>query len=697
MSFHFFKTSVLVVLTSFFICSNCYAQALDTTKIYSLKEVVVTSKSYKEVIPAQRLSGEELKALNSFSVADAIRYFSGIQVKDFGGIGGLKTVNIRSMGTHHVGVFYDGIQLGNAQNGIVDLGKFSLDNMDEISLYNGQKSEIFQPAKDFGSSGSIYLRSRAPQFEKEKRTNIRASVKGGSFDLINPSLLYEYKINDKVSTSFSGELINSSGKYKFRYKRVHRETHAVAYDTTGVRNNGDIFSFRLENGIYGTIKNGHWKIKNYYYSSNRGLPSAIVSKADGQKWVNDQRQWDKNFFTQGSFQKRITDRYELLANAKFAYDMMHFLSPDTTNMRVNNTFYQREFYLSLANKYEITKKWDVSLSTDIQYNTLSSNMDGFTPPQRFTTLIAAASAVEVGKVKIQGSVLATLVNENIKLRNMENDREDYAPFDTTVVAPNKYEFTPAFFISYKPFRDKGFNLRAFYKRIFRMPTFNDLYYTNLGYSALKPEFTHQFDVGFQYEKMFKGKTIQAWQLQTDAYYNEVTDKIVAVPSKSSLNRWTMINHGLVKIRGVNISSSTLFQLPYSTLLDLKLAYTFEKAQDYTEWLNPDLQRESWKGQISYAPIHSGSVIAHLSYKQWQLNYSFIYVGERYHSSENDKDTQYEQPWYTHDVALVKVFSTSKANFKISAEVNNLFSQDYEVVLNYPMPRRNYKLSFTIEL
>ncbi len=99
-----------------------------------LEEVVVMAKSFKEVIPAQKLSGENLKALNSLSVADAIRYFSGIQVKDYGGIGGLKTINIRSMGTHHVGVFYDGIQLGNAQNGQIDLGRFSLDNMEEISL-----------------------------------------------------------------------------------------------------------------------------------------------------------------------------------------------------------------------------------------------------------------------------------------------------------------------------------------------------------------------------------------------------------------------------------------------------------------------------------------------------------------------------------------------------------------------------------
>lgn len=110
-----------------------------------LDEVVIEAQTpVKEVIPAQRLAGDGLQRLGAHSVADAIRYFSGVQIKDYGGVGGLKTVNIRSMGTNHVGVFYDGIELGNAQNGVVDLGRFSLDNMEVVTLYNGQKSAIFR-------------------------------------------------------------------------------------------------------------------------------------------------------------------------------------------------------------------------------------------------------------------------------------------------------------------------------------------------------------------------------------------------------------------------------------------------------------------------------------------------------------------------------------------------------------------------
>ena len=84
------------------------------------------------------------------------------------------------------------------------------------------------------------------------------------------------------------------------------------------------------------------------------------------------------------------------------------------------------------------------------------------------------------------------------------------------------------------------------------------------------------------------------------------------------------------------------------------------------------------------------------YNDWQLNYSFIYVGGRYHNSANIPEN-YEQPWYTHDMSVSKTFIYKKWNGKASLEINNLLSQDYEVVLNYPMPKRNYKLAVSFEI
>lgn len=63
------------------------------------------------------------------------------------------------MGTNHTSVFYNGIQLSNSQNGQVDLGKYSLDNLAEITLLSGQNNEILQPAKAYASASGIFFKN----------------------------------------------------------------------------------------------------------------------------------------------------------------------------------------------------------------------------------------------------------------------------------------------------------------------------------------------------------------------------------------------------------------------------------------------------------------------------------------------------------------------------------------------------------
>ena len=651
-----------------------------------LDEVVITARPYKEVIPAQRLDGAQLKRLNTHSVADALRYFSGVQIKDYGGMGGLKTVDVRNMGSHHVGVFYDGIQIGNAQNSAVDLGRFSLDDLEELSMYNGQKSEIFQSAKDFASASAVYLKARKPRFEGDKKTNLLVRYKAGTIQLINPSFRLEQKINDRLNVSLSGEFLKSDGQYKFRYRRNNLDG-TVAYDTTATRWNSDIEAFRAEAGIYGVIENGYWQAKVYYYDSDRGLPGAIVKNV----WQSGERQADKNFFAQGTLVKEFTPRYKLQLNGKFAYDYTHYLSRDTVlfmeesvtkKMQYDNTYYQQDWYLSLTNMYAVSSIWDVSLSVDFQYNKLNATMRGvgtpFTFPQRYTTWIALATALNLGKVKMQADLLGTFAIE--KVRN-------------NVKSPDKSELSPAFFIGYQPFSRHDLNLRAFYKRIFRLPTFNDLYYTQIGYSQLKPEYTNQINVGATYAKRFKNSVIDQVSMQVDAYYAFITDKIIAAPTGSSF-RWMMTNMGKVENKGIDVSASVSGHAG-PVQLNSRLSYSYTKAQDFTKIGGHKLS--SYGDQIPYTPWHSGCVIAGATYRSWALNYSFIYVGERYDGAVNNIAYNHVQPWYTHDASLQKEFRFGDIRFKASVEANNIFNQYYDVVLNYPMPGRNFRFVFTLNI
>lgn len=658
-------------------------EALDSILQLETVAVVAKHKPYQAVIPSQTLSGKELQQLNAHSVADAIRYFAGVQLKDYGGVGGIKTLDIRSMGTNHMGVFYDGIQLGNAQNGQIDLGKYSLDNIESIQLYNGQKSEIFQSAKDFGSAGTVYITTRRPRFEEGKRYNLRVMMKTGSFGLANPSALWEYKLSQRVSLSANVEYTYATGRYKFRYRKIFSDG-TLAWDTTAVRQNGDVYALRAEAGLFGSINGGQWNLKAYFYDSERGIPGAIVNNV----WKNAQRQWDRNLFAQGSLRKRFSSRYVMMLNAKYARDYMHYNNPDTTLMYIDNEFWQQEVYVSAANKFSIFQNWDVNLSVDYQWNTLDANLTQFVYPTRHTALAALATAFTYGGFKAQASVLGTFVSDRSKIMNggnMLGYRTKH--FD---------KFTPAVFVAYQPFEHHDFDVRAFYKRIFRMPTFNDLYYTDIGNADLRPEYASQYDVGARYTCHMADGVLRSINVSADAYYNYVTDKIIAVPKGTGQYRWMMMNIGKVKIRGVDATARAEFALPYGIGLNTQLNYTYQRAQDYTDPTDNADEAGTYKGQIAYIPRHSGSVIVGGEWQSLKLNYSFIYVGERYHNSSNIA-ANYEQPWYTHDISGSYEMKLGTTLVKATLEVNNLLNQQYEVICNYPMPGRNFKVILSFEI
>lgn len=652
-------------------CVDLYAQTVDSTKTYHIEEVSVSAQRIrKEVIPVQMLAGEELQKLSVHSVADAIRYFSGIQIKDYGGIGGLKTVNIRGLGTQHVGVFYDGVQLGNAQNGQIDLGRFSLDNMEAVSLYNGQKSAIFQSAKDFASAGSIYMTARHPSFGEGQNYRLKGTFKTGSFGLVNPSVLLEHRLSKQVSGSLSAEYMYTSGKYKFRYRQKN------GYDITETRKNGDVEAIRAEYGLFGDMQGGEWKAKAYLYNSERGLPGAAVRETGD--FVHEDRQWDTNFFLQGSFRKHWGN-YSLQTNGKYAYDYLHYLSDprlDVTTMYVNNHYRQHELYFSAANMLNILPFWSADVSVDFQWNKLNADLVNFVYPCRYTALVAAATALHFERFKLQASLLGTFVHETTKVPN--------------AAAGDKHKYTPTVVASWQPFKNEDLNLRAFYKKIFRMPTLNDLYYTFIGNIDLNPEYTTQYDIGVTYSRKFRGGYPARLEFQADAYYNEVTDKIVAMPTSNQF-RWTMVNLGYVEMRGVDVALQTEWHLLKDLKVNLRVNYTYEKAQDFT-----DAKSDYYGGQIPYIPWHSGSAVLNLSYRDWDMNYSFIYTGERYESSANIPEN-YAKEWYTNDLSLSRRLHWKKMLWKLTAEVNNVFNQQYEVVQWYPMPGINFRFVINVEL
>ena len=662
------RTSLILILalcaTSVLAMSEAELDSL--YRDFRIEEVEVTARALtKDVIVPQTLKGAQLERLNALNVADALRYFSGVQLKDYGGVGGIKTINVRSMGSQHTAVYYNGVQLGNAQNGQVDLGRFSLDNMEQIQLYKGQKSDIFQSAREFGSAGNVYLTTRRPYFKDKERVHVRAQMRCGSFALANPNIGFDLKLTETLSLNFDAEYVYSDGKYPFRYRRV-LPTGEVAYDTTAIRQNGDINAVRVEGGLHDYYSTtGFFRVHAYNYWSERGIPGAIVNNV----WRNGERLWDRNNFIQAEWQDEWFNRWSTRVLAKWANDYTHYKNYDERLLPSDNEYLQQELYFSFANKVQIFNWWDASLAYDYQYNVLDrSNLLIEAEPEHFNRhshWLSAATAMNIQEyLRLQASILMTAVDQNTP------------------------RVTPGIFFSLRPYPAIDLSINAFYKQSYRYPTFNDLYYTDLGYADLRPELARQHSIEVAYRVSKKVYQIDA---SLSYYYNRVTDKIIAYP-KGQQFRWTMLNLGTVKINGVDAHADFSFFLPQNFTLRARLNYTYQTAIDVT---NPE---DTYYGhQIPYIPWHSGSVVGGLDWKSkrgdhYGFNYSFIYVGKRYCQQEN---TVYNEvlPWYTHDLMVYAEWCIqTDRNYwlKANIELNNMLGQDYEVIQNYPMPKQNVR-------
>ena len=651
------------------------APPADTAQIHKIREVTVTEKFISSEVrsssPLQVLTSKSIEGLNAMQVSDAVKYFSGVTVKDYGGIGGLKTISVRSLGGNHTAVNYDGITLTDNQTGQIDLGRFSLDNIDMISLNNGQSDNIFQPARLFASASVLNIRTLSPVFLNDKRINGKASMKAGSFGLVNPSLWLEGKINRNLSATFSGEWLSSDGEYPYT---LHYGQSAKDSTSKEKRQNTDVHNLRLEGSLYASFSDKeNLSIKGYYYQSERGLPGPTIYYNNESS--SKQRMWDNTFFTQVHYEKEFSRYWSFQSNAKFNSGYMHYTDPTYLNIDgiLESTYRQTEYYGSSSVLFRALENLSFSASTDGALTTLSSGEQDFAFPERYTWLSALAAKYVTNQVLATASVLSTEVRETVKNGN---------------AAPGQSKLSPYLSISIKPFKRSDLRIRMFYKNIFRLPSFNDLYYFHVGNNNLKPEKTNQFNIGLTYDL-----SINNWlpllTLTLDGYHNGVKDKIVAYPNKDTFS-WTILNYGKVAIDGLDLTAETTLQPWKKVGILLGSNYTYQRALNVTSPSDG-----GYDNQLPYTPRISGSEKAGIITPWITVSYSLLWSGHRYAVNQNYAENSL--PAYSdHSISFSRSLQCKCGLLHMNLEILNLLNSNYEIVKWFPMPERSVRATVSLK-
>lgn len=653
----------------------------DTTKVYKIKEITVTANerdhSQRSTAPLNTLSSGQLEKLNVLQVSDAVKFFPGVTVRDYGGVGGLKTVSVRSMGASHTAVSYDGITLTDAQTGQIDIGRFSLDNVEMITLNNGQSDNIFQPARLFASASLLNIKTKSSVFEHDKTFNAKVSLKTGSFGLFNPAFLLQQRLGAKSDISISGEWLNSHGQYPYILEYSYLGDGVT---TVEKRKNTDVQNIRIESALsHRPSDTEDLQLKIYFYNSERGLPGATIFYNTDN--FSSQRLWDHSFFSQANYKKTFTQQWSAQINARYNFAYLRYLDTTYHNIigRMESIYRQQEYYLSAALLFQPTTHWSFSLASDGFSNHMNAEFETpaltheFAKPSRYSLLTVLAAKYLSEQFSATSSLLSTLVKDEVQTGSAGATHRKWSPYLS---------------FSLQPIKKQDFRLRAFYKHIFRLPSFNDLYYARIGNTNLRPETTHQWNLGITWSAK-PSSLIPMLMITADAYKNRVSDKIVAMPTKN-IFVWSMTNLGKVDITGLDITAESKIGFTKDVQLSLMGAYTYQKAIDIT-----NLHGGSYGHQIPYTPRISGSGRAALETAFVSVAYSFLWSGKRYAGYQNFSENRL--PGYAdHSLSAYKTLVIGNLNITAKVEALNLFDEQYAVVKWFPMPGRSYRITCGIK-
>ena len=642
--------------------ANLTSAGAQTLEGDSIGEITVKARKMMSNMtaasPLQVMDRSRMEKIGAHDVADAVRYFSGVSVKDYGGIGGLKTVSVRSLGAQHTGVCYDGVAISDCQSGQIDISRFSLDNVSLLYLTIGQSDDIYQSAKLFASAGTLHIETLRPQSDG-KKWQAAARLKAGSFGTVNPSFMYTLQPGRKTYLSAYADFLRADGNYPFRlWNGEHRIDEK--------RNNSDIRSWRAELNAHTALTDRQeLSAKLYLFDSERGLPGGVIY----DNTYSAERLYDRNYFGQIAYENRFSDKWKLKAAGKFNYSWNRDYNEPASGV-TDDRFKQTETYLTATFRGEPVRNLAFSLAQDFAYNDLSTTLRNCQYPERFSWLTALALRYALPHFTATASLLNTHITERVK---------------TGEASDGFKRLSPAFSLSWKPWNE-NLRFRLSYKDIFRVPTFNDLYYLLIGNANLRPESTRQWNFGLTWNRSFS-TLLEYVGLSADAYYGSVKDKIVAVPT---MFIWKMSNIGKVETLGADINMQVNLRWATGWSNSLQLSYNYMQAEDVT-----DRSSKVWRNQIAYTPHHSGAANCTLSTPWADLSYSLFYASERYISSYNSAENRIP-PYTDHGITLSRTFAWKARQLRIQLDALNLGNKNYEIVRFYPMPGRNYKVTLNYQ-
>ncbi len=654
---------IYILIFSCIFFYNVNAQVIEkdtlrTVTILAKKDSILKLTVINSNVPHYIINNDKLNELSANDVGDALKYVPGTYIKDYGGIGGLKTVSYRSLGASHTSVEIDGVILPTTQTAIVNLSSVDVFSTHQVEMTSGQVQNNFSTASAYVKSNVLSIHSNL--FSKPAyKTHIKLMGMATNIHSYQNGIFLQQKLNNKWSLGLQGITTYGSGQYPFSIKNVDSTYSAI-------RQNAQLKNYNLKGAVMYKIPHLKIYLTGGYTNNFQQLPGAVVlynpyndqtlAKIISKTALNIQYKKNKyaigfNFFGQNSLTTYRDNQF---------LNQQGFLENHYNNSSVGSGF--------IVNRFFKTETQKIFIGTDIILSTLKGEQFA-SEPYRSSLNSVIGFSKWLWKLKFQGNMSHQLI-------------KDITPTKTINIS----HFSPFISLSYLPFKKHQLRLRTHYKNTYRLPSFNDLYYNFIGNKNLKAENAQSYNLGLTY-----GKKLNLFNIETtiDIYQNKVKDKIVAIPTKNLFN-WSMQNIGNVLIKGVDVNllitaKKNKHEITFST------GHSFNQSIDVT-----DSTAITFGHQIPYTPKYSGNYTLTYGYAKTYFNATLLHSGSRYILNEN---TPYNLLSGFIDVSfgLSRTFDFNKHYLYCNLGVRNLLNNNYEMIKSFPMPGRHFRLKVVYSL
>lgn len=631
-----------VTILKAFIFTLCFLLA--GLKIFAQVDVWISQVNILESRNnyAQSFDSLTIKKLAANNVLDLLKFSSGISLKDYGGVGGIKTIGYKGFNSTQGLVSINGCAFSNYQTSSVDFSFFDVNNISNLSISLDKSDFYTKSAKSFSAAFEVNIENFAPKMDSAKYI---FALKAGRFLFFEPNFrIIIPKNNHQLDIAFSYNYCK--GNYPFvvdnkEYKRQNSMVNSAKLDV------------KLSN--FGKIKLKQNLFANYSY---RQLPKATTL----YNLLSKESLKDFLCFYQIVGDYRCNS-WNVRTIAKLSSSLESYNNPNYLSNIKQMDYVNNDAYFSTVYSNKLTDAFMISASVDGEFASLKSdNVKG--NPFRKSFYESFSIKYHFSSFCLKASIL--------QRNHFSSSEKEFS---------NHFAVNPVVNFSFLPWNVKGLKISLIAKKTDRIPSFNDLYYNNIGSRKLKAEDNRSLLLDVNFAKTYK--KISLW-LNSNCYYNQIKNKIVAVPTKN-IFVWQMFNVGKVDIKAIEFTINPKYFINKDFSLEVKINHTYQHCLDVT-----DKNSATYKHQVAYTPRVNNNGFLQIDYKRFFLNLNYNYCSKVFVLNQNIEQNLLKA--YL-DKGFNIGYNYKKISFSIYA--HNFLGVNYEIIKNFPMARDNFGVSLSL--